>query len=178
MTFRRTHESGQEKSAEEKLVDVIAGDLSFFPEFVEPLIAGEISFEKIEEIRCRVCPDSSQTSSALNISKIWPSPCVWLEAKPQAKRNESQNSVLALRAVKVSENAAARQQGLRMIPNFRVPTKSIIFNSFYRQMDRGDAIENLNWWEASSGTRLQDRQVRVQVKNMGESVQALVTPIV
>jgi len=65
-----------------------------------------------------------------------------------------------------------------MIPNFRVPTKSIIFNSFYRQMDRGDAIENLNWWEASSGTRLQDRQVRVQVKNMGESVQALVTPIV
>jgi hypothetical protein len=66
MTYRRTHESGQEKSAEEKLVDAIAGDLSFFPEFVKPLIAGEISFEKIEEIRSRVCPDSSQTSSALS----------------------------------------------------------------------------------------------------------------
>jgi hypothetical protein len=174
MTFRRTHESGQGKSAEEKLVDAIAGDLSFFPEFVKPLIDGEISFEKIEEIRTRVCPDSSQTSSAINISKIWPSPCVWLEARPQAKRGESKNSVPALRAIKVSENGPARHQGLRMIANFRVPPNSIIFGSFFRGAG-GEAIENLAWWQASCGTRLSDRLVRVQVKNMGDSVQALVT---
>jgi hypothetical protein len=174
MTFRRTHEFGQGKSAEEKLVDAIAGDLSFFPEFVKPFIAGEISFEKIEEIRTRVCPDSSQTSSAINISKIWPSPCVWLEARPQAKKGESRNSVPALRAIKVSENGPARHQGLRMIANFRVPPNSIIFGSFFRGAG-GEAIENLAWWQASCGTRLSDRLVRVQVKNMGDSVQALVT---
>ena len=175
MTFRRTHESGQEKSAEEKLVDAIAGDLSFFPEFVKPLIAGEISFEKIEEIRNRVCPDSSQMSSAINISKIWPSPCVWIEARPQAKKGEPKNSIPALRAVKVSENGAARQQGLRMIANFRVPPNSIIFESFFQRVAGREAIENLAWWQASGGTRLSDRRVRVQVKNMGDCVQALVT---
>jgi hypothetical protein len=175
MTFRRTHEPGQEKNAEEKLVDAIAGDLSFFPEFVKPLITGEISFEKIEEIRRSMCPDSSQTSSAINISKIWPSPCVWLEARPQAKKGEPKSSTPDLRAVKVAENGAARQQGLRMIPNFRVPPNSIIFGAFFQGGAGGEAIENLAWWEASSGTRLSDRLVRVQVKNMGDSVQALVT---
>jgi hypothetical protein len=174
MTFRRTHEPGQEKSAEEKLVDAIAGDLSFFPEFVKPFIAGEISFEKIEAIRSRVCPDSSQTSSAINISKIWPSPCVWLEARPQTKKSEPKNSIPALRAVKVSENGAARQQGLRMIANFRVPPNSIIFGAFFKGAG-GEAIENLAWWQASCGTRLSDCLVRVQVKNMGDCVQALVT---
>jgi hypothetical protein len=176
MEFRRTHDPTQEKSAEEKLVDVVAGDLSFFPDLVKPLIDGEISFEKIEDIRVRMCPDASQTSSAINISKIWPSPCVWLEAKPQAKKSEPKGSVPDLRAVKITENRVAREKGLRMIANFRVPPNSIIFRSFYRGFAGGEAIENLAWWEASGGTRLQDRTIRVQVKNMGDSVQALVTP--
>jgi hypothetical protein len=175
MEFRRTHEPAQGKSAEEKLVDAVAGDLSFFPDMVEPLIDGDISFEKIEDIRARMCPDASQTSSAINISKIWPSPCVWLEAKPQAKKGEPKDSAPDLRAVKVSENEAARQKGLRMIVNFRVPPNSIIFESFYRGFAGGEAVENLAWWKASGGTQLQDRLVLVQVKNMGDSVQALVT---
>jgi hypothetical protein len=175
MEFRRTHDPAQEKSAEEKLVDAVAGDLSFFSDMVEPLIDGEISFEKIEDIRTRMCPDASQTSSAINISKIWPSPCVWIEAKPQAKKSEPKGSSPDLRAVKISENGPARQQGLRMIANFRVPPNSIIFGSFFRGFGGGEAIENLAWWKASGGTQLQDRLVRVQVKNMGDSVQALVT---
>jgi hypothetical protein len=61
-----------------------------------------------------------------------------------------------------------------MIANFRVPPNSIIFGSFFRGAG-GEAIENLAWWQASCGTRLSDRLVRVQVKNMGDSVQALVT---
>jgi hypothetical protein len=175
MEFRRTHDLTQEKSAEEKLVDSVAGDLSFFPDLVVPLIDGDISFEKIEDIRVRMCPDASQTSSAINISKIWPSPCVWLEAKPQAKKSAPKGSVPDLRAVKIAENRVAREKGLRMIANFRVPPNSIIFRSFYRGFAGGEAIESLAWWEASCGTRLQDRLIRVQVKNMGESVQALVT---
>ena len=176
MEFRRTHDPAHEKSAEEKLVDAIAGDLSFFPDMVAPLIDGDISFEKIEDIRSRMCPDASLTSSAINMSKIWPSPCIWLEARPQAKKGAPKGSALDLRAVKVSENEAARQHGLRMITNFRVPTNSIIFGSFFRGFASGEAIENLAWWEASAGTRLQNRPVHVQVKNMGDSVQALVTP--
>jgi hypothetical protein len=62
-----------------------------------------------------------------------------------------------------------------MIANFRVPPNSIIFGSFFRGGAGREAIENLAWWQASCGTRLSDRLVRVQVKNMGDSVQALVT---
>jgi hypothetical protein len=176
MEFRRTHEAGQEKSAEERLVDVVAGELSFFPEFVEPHIRGEITFTKIEQIRRLVCPDASLTSSAINISKMWNSPCIWIEARLQAKKGAQAGVPTALRAVKVAENAAAREQGLRMIANFRVPEDSIVFRSFHAQTLDSEAYENLNWWKASSGTCLEDRIVKIEVKNFGDSVQALITP--
>jgi hypothetical protein len=177
MEFRRTHEVGQEKSAEEKLVDIVAGELSFFPEFVEPYIQGEITFAKIEQIRSLVCPDASLTSSAINISKIWNSPCIWIEARLQAKKGEKAGALAALRAVKVAENTEARERGLRMIVNFRVPENSIVFRSFYGQTFASEAFENLNWWKASSGTRLENHPVKVEAKSFGDSVQALIAPM-
>jgi hypothetical protein len=177
MEFRRTHEVGQEKSAEERLVDIIAGELSFFPEFVKPHIQGEITFAKIEQIRTLVCPDASLTSSAINISKIWNSPCIWIEARLQAKKGAEAGTPLALRAVKVVENTAARERDLRMIANFCVPENSIVFSSFYGQTFASEAIENLNWWKASSGTRLGNCPIKVEVKSFGDSVQALITPV-
>jgi hypothetical protein len=176
MEFRRTHEVGMEKSAEEKLVDIVAGELSFFPEFVEPYIQGEITFAGIEQIRSLVCPDASLTSSAINISKMWNSPCIWIEARLQAKKGTEVGAPLALRAVKVAENTAARERGFRMIANFRVPDNSIVFRSFYGRTFDSEAFENLNWWKASSGTRLENRLIKVQVKSFGDSVQALITP--
>jgi hypothetical protein len=83
----------------------------------------------------------------------------------------------ALRAVKVAENAAARDRGLRMIVNFRVPENSILFRTFYGRTFASEAFENLNWWKASSGTRLENHPVKVEVKCFGDSVQALITPI-
>jgi hypothetical protein len=177
MEFRRTHEVGQEKSAEEKLVDIIAGELSFFPDFVEPYIQGEITFAKIEQIRSLVCPDASLTSSAINISKMWNSPCIWIEARLQTKRGAEAGALPALRAVKVAENTSARERGLRMIVNFRVPESSIVSRFFYGKTLASDAFENLNWWQASSGTRLGNHPVKVEVKSFGDSVQALITPI-
>ena len=176
MEFRRTHEVGLEKSAEEKLVDIVAGELSFFPEFVQPHIHGEISFAKIEQIRSLVCPEASFTSSAINISKMWDSPCIWIEARLQAKKGAAASVLPALRAVKVAENAAAREQGLRMIVNFRVPQNSIVFRSFYGQTFASEAFENLNWWKASSGTYLENTSIKVEVRSFGDSIQALITP--
>lgn len=178
MEFRRTHEVGQEKSAEERLVDIIAGELSFFPVFVQPYIRGEITFAKIEQIRSAVCPDASFTSSAINISKMWSSPCIWLEARLQAKKGSAAGSPQALRAVKISENKSARERGLRMILNFRVPENSIVFRSFYGRTFDSEAVENLNWWKASSGTRLEDCSIKVEVKDFADSVQALITPVI
>lgn len=177
MEFRRTHEAGLEKSAEEKLVDIIAGELSFYPEFVEPYIEGEITFAKIEHIRSRVCPEASFTSSAINISKMWNSPCIWIEARLQVKKGARPGSLPDLRAVKIAENTFAREHGLRMIVNFRVPEASIIFRSFYGETTDSESIEDLNWWKASSGTRLANCPIKVEVKRFGDSVQALITPV-
>jgi hypothetical protein len=64
-----------------------------------------------------------------------------------------------------------------MIVNFRVPENSIVFNSFYGQTFASEAVENLNWWKASSGTRLGNCPIKVEVKSFGDSVQALITPV-
>src|SRR6266568_2752404 len=87
LAFRRTHDPTKPKSAEEKIVDAIAGDLSFYTPMVKPLAEGEISFEKIEQIRLDKCPDASLSSSILNISKVWPAPCIWLEARLGHKKS-------------------------------------------------------------------------------------------
>lgn len=77
---------------------------------------------------------------------------------------------------KIAEKTAAREQGLRMILNFRVPENSIVFRSFYGQTFALEAFENLNWRKASSGTRLENCPIKVEVRGFGDSVQALITP--
>ncbi len=88
LEFRRSHDSSQPKSAEESLVDSIAGEMSFYPDLITPHLDGPISFERIEQIREALCPEASMYSAALNLSKLWPTPCVWLEARLAAKKSE------------------------------------------------------------------------------------------
>jgi hypothetical protein len=69
------------KSAEESLVDVVAGELSFYAPMIKPHTKGQISFGRIEEIRSALCPEASSYSSIMNLAKLWPTPAIWLEAK-------------------------------------------------------------------------------------------------
>jgi hypothetical protein len=185
LAFRRTHDSTQPKSAEESLVDAIAGEFSFYPQMVKPLARGEISFEKIEAIRAQACPEASFYSSILNLAKLWPAPCVWVEAKLARKKAESANQHSfgfretprpSLRAVYASPNDAAREVDLLIIPNFRVPTESVIHRVFYDELQFAEAQENLALWRSSDGKRLGDRQVRVKAKRLYGSVHALILP--
>jgi hypothetical protein len=187
--LRRTHDPGLMKSAEETLVDLIAGEFSFYPELVMPRIHGEISFERIDEIRVAVCPEASVYSSILNLAKLWPTPCVWLEAKLGYKKGQlhgvqacfsfdaEAEEPAPLRAVHVNANAEARRLRIGIIPNFRVPAESIIFRVFYGCSDFGDAEENLSMWTSSNGKCLQNCPVRVRAKRLGDSVHVLVTPL-
>jgi hypothetical protein len=186
LAFRRTHDPTVPKSAEESIVDVIAGEFSFYEPMLRPFMQGDISFEKIEAIRAEHCPEASVYSAILNLSKIWPSPCIWLEAALAPKRGEvSQNQGTfafkpaperKLRAVHVNPNERARQTGLTMIPNFRVPKSSVISRVF--ELGQADeAIENLEAWESSDGTRLDDRRVRIRAKKLGDSVHAVILPL-
>jgi hypothetical protein len=187
LAFRRTHDRTQPKSAEESLVDVIAGEFSFYPSMVEPHISGDISFDKIERVRVALCPEASTYSSILNLTKLWPTPCIWLEARLARKKSEEDNGQSAfafrktnppvLRAVHVGANAAAKEFGITMIPNFRVPPQSVIHQVFANQLACRDATEDLSMWTSSDGARLARCPVRVQAKFIGDSVHALLSPL-
>ena len=186
LAFYRTHDPTQPKSAEESLVDTIAGEFSFYPRMVKPLARGEISFEKIEEIRTDLCPEASFYSSILNVTKLWPMPCIWVEAKLAHKRghNNGQHSFgfqdtprPTLRAVYTTPNQAARELQITMIPNFRVPNQSVIHQVFHDEMPYAEAEEDLGMWESSDGTQLPSRRVQVKAKRVGDSVHALILPI-
>jgi hypothetical protein len=186
LAFRRTHDSTQPKSAEESVVDAVAGEFSFYPRMVKPLARGEISFEKIEEIRVEACPEASIYSSVLNIAKLWPTPCVWIEARLAHKKAEISHQQSfrfreapsqKLRAVHVTPNDAARQLDVVVIPNFRVPPESVIHRVFYDDLPYAEAEENLALWSSSNGKRLANRQVRVKTKRLSGSIHALILPI-
>lgn len=187
LAFRRSHETSQPKSAEESLVDAIAGEMSFYPPMVLPLLSGEISFEKIDNIRAAICGEASQYSAILNIAKLWPTPCIWVEAALRYKKSEnrlgqarfafSTAPAPVLRAAHVLVNESAKECGLMLIPNSRVPRTSIIYRVFHESLGRGEAVENLNQWSSSDGTTLQDQLVLVKAKEVGDAVHGLIIPV-
>jgi hypothetical protein len=187
LAYRRTHDPGIPKSAEESLVDVIAGEFSFYPPMIRPQLIGEISFQKVEAIRGELCPEASHYSAFANIAKLWHQPCVWLEAKMGLKKQDRDNGqgrlsfykapAPQLRAVHTNSNEAAKEIGLVVIPNFRVPESSVIARVHHAKLTAGEAHENLSAWESSSGTSLADINVRVQARRVGETVHAFITPL-
>jgi hypothetical protein len=185
-TFRRSHSNYQPKSDEESLVDAIAGRLSFYPRMVLTQLVGEISFDSIEAVRNRMCPEASAYSSILNLVMLWPAPCIWLEAKldhkkrdrpgPQVRFAFAPPPAAELRAVRSVTNQTGQDLGMTMIRHFRVPETSIIKTVFEGGSDTGQADEDLDMWTSSNGTNLTGRKVRVQARRIGDSVHALLQP--
>jgi hypothetical protein len=185
LVFRRTH-AEKWNNPEEALVDVVAGSLAFFAPLVQAHARGEISFEKIEEVRAKISPSASRQSALIGISKAWPTPCVLLHAQLDYKAGEvsAQHNLgfvkpprRNLRATHVSVNDAARKLGVKVIPKFRVPTASVIHRVFYDGAEYAEAQEELGSWVSSSGCAWEGGTVLVKAKNYGEYVQALLVPI-
>ena len=187
LVFRRTHTLEQCKSPEEALVDVVAGTLAFYPDLVRPHARGDISFEAIEALRQKLCPLASQQSALLGITQLWATPCILVEARLAHKANEfdpGQGSFgfkkvpsPVLRAVHVKLNDVARKTGMRIIPNFRVPSNSVIYRVFHEGLTYAESREDLSTWRSSSGACWSGGAVLVKAKRFGDSVQALIIPI-
>jgi hypothetical protein len=187
LLFRRSHSRENSDDPEEKLMDVIASSVGFLPDFLPETARGELSFEGIGEIKNEFCPDSSMQASLIGIVKAFPAPCILLEARMALKKDEavsasqigfgfSTTPTPSLRAVHATVNTAAREAGLQFFKSWRVPARSVIATVF---SDGGyaEADEDLNWWSASGGKRLDAWPVRVKARKAGESVQALIIPI-
>jgi hypothetical protein len=185
LVFRRTHAAAHH-DPEEALMDVIAGDLGFWPDFLKPQEQQEISFEFIERIRAEFCPQASYQASLIGIVKALPQPCILLEAELRLKKSEessmaqmrfhdSPGPTPSLRAIHVTMNQAARDAGILMHPNWRVPENCAI-NHAFEQGEYSEATENLDWWVTSNGSQLTSCTVRVKAKPSMGSVTALIIP--
>jgi hypothetical protein len=187
LRFCRTHVEQEAKDPEEALMDVIAGEIGFLPELVQPHVTGEISFERIAELRESLCPDASQQASLIGFVKAWPSPCLLIQARLGLRDGErralSQQAfdfhdgpTPVLRAVHVTANSAAERTGALIPRNMRIPERSAIFKVFSDGLETLEADENLAWWESSTGRGLDAQSVKVLARRRWDSVDALILP--
>jgi hypothetical protein len=176
LLFRRTHAAAL-VDPEESLMDIIAGEMAFWPSLLGADPDQEISFELIDRIRSEFCPQASLQASLIGIVKALPQPCILLTARLDCKKGEKASgaAIPQLRAVHVTVNQAARDEGILMHQHWRVPERSAIYRSF-EQEAYFEAIENLNWWTTSGGSRLRPCTVLVKAKHCAESVTSLLIP--
>jgi hypothetical protein len=187
LVFRRTHE--KRSNPEEQLIDLIAGRCGFHRSIVERVASGSLSFDMLDELRSQLCPDASRQASMIGFVTSWPQPCVLLQAEMGLKANEERladQSVLipeiaslpqrALRATHLTVNEPARDLGLGLFRNMRVPPDSVIAAVFLGEHEEATAVEDISSWE-SRGIPLAPRRVQVIARRGFNGVDALLLPL-
>ena len=188
LSFRRTHSDRNSKDPEESMMDVIAGHLGFLPSLVGPHIDGEISFEAIDSLKERLCPEASRESAVAGFVQAWPTAVILVRAELALREEELRRAqqigfgfvdrpAPVLRAVTVIANGEARRAGFRIHPRMRVPERSILHALFHGHRKTGEADENLDWWESSDGTRLASIPIRVRARRAWRTVEGLIAPV-
>ena len=187
LKFCRTHTEPDDKDPEEALMDVIAGEVGFCPELVRPHATGEISFDRIADLRDQLCPDASEQASLIGLIKSWPAPCVLVQARPGLKAHEHRSLAqgrfpfhdgpeAVLRAVNVTVSSAAERAGMTIHRNMRIPDESVITRVFKNSVTSLEAEEDLAWWTSSSGRGLTPRPVTVRARRHWDAAEALIVP--
>ncbi len=196
------HRSTNEKNATEQMMDLIAGEVGFLEELFSPLLENEFgkfgrpTFEGVDNVRNCFCSDASFQATLNACVNKARRPTVLLELGLGYKRSELRelqeatsscsrkriktNPVPKLRVLNVLPNAAARQFGLQVHKNMRVPERSVLTKLFKSQaqpdFESSEAVEKLGGWTTSTGEALPDFQVHVEAIRIQGKVLALVTP--
>lgn len=188
LTFKRTH-AAPSGNAEESMMDIIAGKFAYYVPIIEQHAKGQISFNTIEDLRQRLCPEASKQSSVIGITEAWRSPCLLVTAELAVKRSETaqlrqygfafgNRPEPKLRATRVKANEAARRVGFRIFENMRVPERSVIQRVFGDGIQYGMEREDLSWWTVSDGTKLDRCPVLIEARlTIGNRIEALVSPL-
>lgn len=186
-TYKRTHARGTSKDPEETLVDAIAGHMGFLPQFLVPEIGSDVTFAEVDRIKGKLCPEASLLSSAIAYAKHHRQPCVLIEAKLALKKDEEADLLQGsfgfyeppaprLRVQVVVPSGSAKEHGLYIPKNYRVPETSVIHRVHAGLQEYGVASECLSLWETSDGKRLGTLPVRVEARNSFDAVLALISP--
>lgn len=192
------HRSTVEKDAIEKLMDMIAADIGFYPPLFAPILSqaiareSRLSFEGIKWIRDTFCSTASLEATFNAASSQTNSPVIPLQAALGYKRDEARElasqqlslipapkPVPQLRVKSAVANEHARNAGLKIPPNMRVPKSSVIMRAFNEgpEFSPLSAEENLSSWSSSRSGPLSYAPVHVEAMRVGERVWALITPV-
>src|SRR6266496_359673 len=191
--FRRTNAADIEKDSVEKLMDMIAGDLGFLEPLFRPVLNGELgngnlTFDTVESVRGRFCPDASFQATLNACVTHADAPIVLVEAGLGLKRSQkralrdgqlqllpTQPPRPCLRVLRSISNGAARRSGLLVHKHWRVPEYSVIAKVFNSDSEiGGEAIENLSSWKSSDGSSLKYVNVLIQARKIRERVFAII----
>lgn len=185
-TYKRTHARGTSKDPEEMLVDAIAGHMGFLPQFLVPEIGSDVTFAEVDRIKGKLCPEASLLSSAIAYAKHHCQPCVLIEAKLALKKDEEADMLQGsfgfyepptpkLRVQVIVPSDDAKEHGLYIPKNYRVPEASVIYRVHEGLQEYGVASECLSLWETSDGKRLGSLSVRIEARKSFDAVLALIS---
>lgn len=191
------HRSTSNKTPTERLMDVIAGEIGFYEPIFNPLLAEEASkdagltFETVERIRLRFCPEASFHSTLNACAKRWKSPALVMTVGLGYKKEEErqiksrQQELLPvpvpkakLRVLSVAPNEFAVAGRLRIHRNMQVPSSSLLHQLFFEESkfpnNETNGRENLRTWRHSDGIPLANVEVLMQARRMQNSLVVLV----
>ena len=178
----------------ERLMDLIASRVGFY----EPIfglvfdaeMAGQprLSLRVVDRVRRRGFSDASFQSTIFACHRRMTTPVIYLEAEVAHKVEDARQikqgvqwlfeeakPEALVRAVQVIPNDAAKDSGLVIHENMRVPPSSVIHKLFDDSAaGAGARQENLNTWGHSRGKRLADQEVWIEAKKIKDRVIALV----
>ena len=196
--FQRTVFAEPKKDPIESVVDAVAAKLAFYGPLAYPVFDEElahtdsVSFGVIEAIRLRVAPEASFQSTAIAVVQHIQEPALLLQVDLGLKRSEQQQLQSPqldlgmapaqavrpkLRAICLATSSSARDAGLRIFDNMRVPDRSVLALVFRdRSLQDAEAAENQDWWETSSQGPLTSLPVQFAACRRGPHVYALMTP--
>lgn len=196
----RTGPVARAKDPEESVVDAVAGELAFYGPIVRPVVIealenqDRLTFGIIEEIRQRVAPEASLYATGIAVVRLVEIPVSLIQVAPAYKKSEqrrlsSNQQELRLRlemsepqpklrAVDVISSSSARDFGLAIFKNMRVPERSILTRVSDSDEDLElHAIEDQSWWEVGRDERLPPLPVAVSALRRGPFVYGLISPL-
>lgn len=193
------HRSQGAKDPTERLMDVIAGRVGFYPPLFAPVLEreasknGKLTFAAVERVRSSFSISASfqSTLNACVAQLKWPA--ILIEAGIAFKKVEIQEIESGQRLLFEREKPQARLRVLNVVPNafarkrmqihknMRVPPCSTIFRAFEQAQQAGSSVEiageeNLGDWQHSDGTSLAPIKVVVEARSNDRTVTAIIVP--
>ena len=188
--------SGAEQNPSEKLMDTIAAEVGFYKPLFVPVLkeelvtAGRLTFDVVEKVRERFCPEASFAATLHACLKECGHAAALLDCgmgykKEERQKLESKQGLLLpeklpnpkLRLLSVVPNAASKGH-FAFHKNMAVPATSLVQECQSGKCDETlqyTRNESLQIWRHSDGSCLGFNSVHVEVRKMGEHTHALVT---